>query len=157
MKTLHDGTQVADDVPTKLVNGQRFLLTDAEIAEREARAAQALAAQIEAHLPAYRRKRELGGTSISLGGQTLEIQTDDEIQRKILAARVMAKEDADYTVNWKLPSGFVRLNATALIAISDAIRNHIQKCFDAEAAIKDQTFDSIEAVEAAFDAAYKDA
>ena len=107
------------------------------------------------HLATYRRKRELGGTTINLGGQTLEIQTDDEIQRKILAARVMAKEDASYTVNWKLPSGFVQLDATALIAISDAIRNHIQKCFDAEAAIQGQTFDSIAAVETAFNAAYE--
>lgn len=153
MRLYFDGTPIPEGALVKAKDGVYYPLEQSDIDAAQARDTERYAD----HITAYRRKRELGGTSISLGGQTLEIQTDDEIQRKILAARVMAKEDADYTVNWKLPSGFVRLNATALIAISDAIRNHIQKCFDAEAAIKDQTFDSIEAVEAAFDAAYKDA
>jgi hypothetical protein len=36
MKTLHDGTEVSDDTPTKNVSGLRYLLTPEEIAARQA-------------------------------------------------------------------------------------------------------------------------
>lgn len=42
MKTLHDGTEVSLDTPTKLVNGKRYLLTQDEIDAREAEAAAVL-------------------------------------------------------------------------------------------------------------------
>lgn len=42
MKTLHDGTEVEDSVPTKNVSGARYLLTEQEIAERAAEESKAL-------------------------------------------------------------------------------------------------------------------
>ncbi len=48
MKTLHDGTEVSDDTPTRLVNGKRYLLTKEEIAAREAEAAASALASLPA-------------------------------------------------------------------------------------------------------------
>ncbi len=36
MKRLHDGTEVTDSTPTKLVDGKRYALGENEIAQREA-------------------------------------------------------------------------------------------------------------------------
>jgi len=35
MKTLNNGTEVSDNTPTKLVDGERFVLTKEEIAQRK--------------------------------------------------------------------------------------------------------------------------
>ena len=72
---------------------------------------------------------ENGGIEVS----GMPVQTDQASQTKIMAARILAKEDANYTVKWKTAAGFVELNATQIIAVADAVRAHVQACFDAEA------------------------
>jgi hypothetical protein len=42
-------------------------------------------------------------------------------------------QDSTYTCRWKGIDGFVTLNATQIIAIADAVRAHVQSCFDHEA------------------------
>lgn len=128
-------------------------LTQTEINEQSAMRAQA----VKDHLSAYRYQKENGGITVS----ATPVQTDRNSRPDLIGARINAKEDADYTVNWKTPTGFVELNATQIIAIADAVSAHVQKCFAAEAAIKaaveDGTHDTKAKVEAAFDAAYADA
>lgn len=77
---------------------------------------------------AARYAAEIGGITVS--GMT--VQTDRDSQALIMAARILAKEDANYTVKWKTASGFVVLDATQTIALADAVRAHVQGCFDAE-------------------------
>jgi hypothetical protein len=61
------------------------------------------------------------------------IPTDDVSQQRILGAALSAFMDSNYSVNWKLPDGtFVVLTAAQVLAISHAVRGHIQACFDRE-------------------------
>lgn len=85
--------------------------------------------QLLAYAANKRWRAESGG--ITLNGA--QIRTDETSQTKILGARVAAKEDAAYTLNWKTANGsFVTLDATTIIAIADAVRAHVQACFDKE-------------------------
>ena len=76
---------------------------------------------------------EVGGVDVS--GVT--IPTDRESQTKWVAVRTIAKEDADYVVQWKTPGGWVTLDAQQIIAIADAVQSHVQSAFDWEAAHSD--------------------
>ena len=61
------------------------------------------------------------------------IRTDRESQGLITGAALKAMQDSTYTCKWKGIDGFVTLNATQIIAIADAVRAHVQSCFDHEA------------------------
>lgn len=88
--------------------------------------------QLKAHAQACRRAKEIGGVTIT----GIPVYTDPESQAKLHAARTAAKEDANYTVKWKGAGGaFFALNATQIVAIADAVRAHVQVCFDAEEAV----------------------
>jgi hypothetical protein len=108
--------------------------------------------KIVSHLPDYRYKKEIGG--ISLNG--INIQTDRESRSILTGAYIRAKEDNTYTVRWKTADGFVTLNAGQIIAISDAVAEHVQKCYAAEADVAADilSFTSVAEVETAFDQSY---
>lgn len=111
-------------------------------------------ALLKSYLASYRWQVETGG--ITVGGAT--IQTDRETRSNLVASRILAKEDADYTLKWKTGSGaFVTLNATAIIAAANAAAAHVAKCFTSEetvsAAIDDGTHTTEADVKAAFDTA----
>jgi len=101
-------------------------------------------------LTRYREQRITEGITVS--GVT--IQTDDQSQQRLMGARMAAKDDSSYTVKWKTPNGFADLTAAQIISISDAVRAHIQKCFDAQAAVEDNSFETIKQMRDAFDAVY---
>lgn len=105
-----------------------------------------------AHLAAYRYEKENGGTVV--GG--LPVLTDQFTRTNLTGARIRATEDPSYTVQWKTPVGFTTLDATTIIAVADAVADHVQKCFGAEAAVLGiiGTLETAEAVEAAFDESY---
>jgi hypothetical protein len=102
----------------------RALWAAAELAKRSASAR-------KAELAAIRYAKEVGG--IVVGG--IAVTTDRETQAKLIAARILAKENASYTVNWKTAAGFVSLNATVIVAVADGVGAHIQACFDREATL----------------------
>lgn len=82
-----------------------------------------------AELASYRYEQEVGG--IAVGG--VSVDTDRDTQAILTAARIYAKEDSNYTVNWKKSDGtFVTLDAATIIAIADAMATHVQSCFDNE-------------------------
>lgn len=85
-------------------------------------------------LAARRYEAETGGTVVN----SMVIETDRDTQSILTAARIRAKEDAAYTVNWKTSSGFVALDATTVIAIADAVATHVQNCFDKEKQLTDE-------------------
>jgi hypothetical protein len=76
-----------------------------------------------------RYQRETAG--IVVDGAALE--TDRDSQSMITGAAFTAMLDGSYVCNWKTPSGFVALDATALIALAQKVRGHVQACFDREA------------------------
>jgi len=61
------------------------------------------------------------------------IKTDRESQALITGAALKAMQDSTYTCRWKTESGFVELTAPQILAIADAVRAHVQSCFDREA------------------------
>lgn len=88
--------------------------------------------QLKAAAASHRWQVETGGVTVN----GALIRTDETSQTKVLGARVQAKEDANYTLNWKAGDGsWVQLNAATVIAIADAVRAHVQACFDAEMAV----------------------
>lgn len=61
------------------------------------------------------------------------IRTDRESQALITGAALKAMQDNTYTCKWKGIDGFVELTAPQIIASADAVRQHVQSCFDHEA------------------------
>ena len=61
------------------------------------------------------------------------IRTDRESQSLITGAALKAMQDSTYTCKWKGVDGFVELTAPQILAIADAVRLHVQSCFDREA------------------------
>ncbi|WP_054312288.1 DUF4376 domain-containing protein [Mesorhizobium sp. 1M-11] len=80
-----------------------------------------------------RWRLEIGGTGMVVEDMSIPIATDRDSQMKIFASRYQADRDPNFTVNWKCPDGAWRiLNASAILAASNAVLLHIKKCFDTE-------------------------
>jgi hypothetical protein len=69
-----------------------------------------------------RYRREL--SSITVGG--VEVDTDDRSKLMIAGARIKADADPAFTTMWQ---GVTPLTATQIIAISDAVLDHVDQCF----------------------------
>jgi len=70
------------------------------------------------------------GTSVS----GLHVATDDVSQTRIAGAALAAMLDPDYTVRWKCTDGqFYTLTAPQILAVAQAVRAHVQACYDREA------------------------
>ena len=82
-------------------------------------------------LAQVRWQREVGGTTLPDG---TSLATDRDTQGKLIAVRIKALEDNTYTVNWKGETGFVTLDAPAIIFIADTVQAHVQAQFDWEMA-----------------------
>lgn len=86
-------------------------------------------------LAAIRFERETRGIVVG----EASVATDRETASILTAAYVSAKEDPNYAIRWKVSPGvFVTLDATAIIAISSAVRGHVQACFDREASLTEE-------------------
>lgn len=100
-----------------------------------------LKAKKRAEMAAARYAAETSG--ITLSGAV--IRTDRESQALITGAALAASHDENYSVTWKAKNGFVTLTAAQIIAVAQAVRAHVEACFDREAEL--QT--AIEAAETA--------
>jgi hypothetical protein len=81
-----------------------------------------------AHLADFRFEYEVSGVNYD----GMEIATDRESQSKVLAARVAATVDPTYSLMWKAKNGFFSLDAVAILAMSDAVGDHVRNAFTAE-------------------------
>jgi hypothetical protein len=80
-------------------------------------------------IAAARFEAETAG--IDVNGFT--VRTDRESQALITGAALKAMQDSEYSCRWKTESGFVELSALQISAVADAVRTHVQSCFDREA------------------------
>lgn len=80
-----------------------------------------------------RYRHEIGG--IVLAG--MAIDTDDRSKTLISGSALKAMRDPDYVLRWKTPAGFVDLSATEVLAVADAVSDHVQACFNRESALLD--------------------
>jgi len=82
-----------------------------------------------AEIAAARYNAEIAGVTVN----GVSIKTDRESQGLITGAALKALQDNTYTCKWKGIDGFVELTAPQIIAVADAVRQHVQSCFDREA------------------------
>ena len=88
--------------------------------------------QLLAHAAAKRWRVETGGITVA----GVAVATDDRAKMMIIGARSAAIADADWTTDWIGADGAIhRLDAAAMIAISDAVQAHVGAAFSAYAAI----------------------
>ena len=88
-----------------------------------------LKAQKKAEIASARYEREIAGVEVN----GITIDTGRDSQALITGAAVAAVLDDDYSLNWKTEAGFVHLTAPEIIAVAQAVRAHVQACFDREA------------------------
>lgn len=110
-------------------------------------------ARLLAALADHRYEVETGG--VTLNGLT--IQTDRDTRANLIAARIKAKEDPDYSVVWKTDTAFVTLDAAAILQAADAVADHVQRCYETEANVSAviDDYTSAQAVVEAFNQAMK--
>ena len=119
----------------------RWLVESEAVPLAELRAAKLAA------LAARRWQAETAGITV----EGVPVMSDRESQGLIVGAALQAVIDPAYTLRWKTAAGaFVALSATELLAVAQAVRAHVQACFDREAALT-------EAINAAADVAALDA
>ena len=85
--------------------------------------------QKKAEIAAARYARETAGTTVN----GVLIDTGRDSQALITGAALAAVIDSGYSLNWKTASGFIHLTAPEIIAVAQAVRAHVQACFDREA------------------------
>ena len=87
-----------------------------------------LKAQKKQEIAAARYEREIAGTSLN----GVQIDTGRDSQALITGAALAAMLDENYSLNWKTSAGFIHLTAPEIIAVAQAVRAHVQACFDRE-------------------------
>ncbi len=68
----------------------------------------------------------------------VEIATDRENQALLMGAVLAAQDNPEYVINWKAKNGWVVLDAATILAVADAVRTHVQACFDREKLLQEQ-------------------
>jgi hypothetical protein len=78
------------------------------------------------------------------------VKTDRESQSLLMGAALFAKEDPTYAVNWKGVNGWVTFDASTILQLAAAVRQHVQACFDKERELQEKIMaaTSIEELEA---------
>ncbi|WP_395599536.1 DUF4376 domain-containing protein [Pseudomonas sp. A1437] len=114
------------DAERKVVKVARkqVAMTAAEKAARDA----LLAADWRDRIAARRYAAETSGTMIA----GMPIDTDDRSKTLINGSALRAYRSTDYVLRWKTSDGFVDLPAAQVLAIADAVSEHVQLCFDRE-------------------------
>ncbi|VVO44296.1 DUF4376 domain-containing protein [Pseudomonas fluorescens] len=117
------------DAARKVVTVARkqVAMTTAEKAARDS----AIAAEWAERIATRRWSAETSGTTF--GG--MAIDTDDRSKLLINGAALRADRSADYVLRWKTSQGFVDLTAEQVLAVADAVSEHVQLCFDREDAL----------------------
>lgn len=81
-------------------------------------------------LAALRYAKETGG--LNVGGAN--VRTDRESQGLINGAYALVQAQPNKVISWKTDAGFVQLDAAQVSAIAVAVGDHVQNCFETEAA-----------------------
>lgn len=103
---------------------------------------------------AAQKRWEIETGGINLNG--MSVFTDDRSKSLILGARLAAESDPDFSTEWRGADGsFVTIDAPTIIAVSNAILEHVRKCFATEAwviaEINSGAITAVEEIDNAFD------
>jgi hypothetical protein len=103
-------------------------LTEAEVDALRAPTFDQVKAQKLNELAAYRYGKETAG--VSIGGMT--VKTDRESQSMLAGAKVYSDMNESVLIDWKAENGWVQIDRTVILAVSQAVATHIQACFSRE-------------------------
>lgn len=111
-----------------------------------------LKTQKKTEIAAARYELEIAGTMFN--GVTIDTGRDS--QALITGAALAAMLDEGYSLNWKTAAGFIHLSAPEIIAVAQAVRAHVQSCFDREGELvaqvdAAQTAEELDAIEITFE------
>lgn len=111
-----------------------------------------LRTQKKAEIASARFEAETEGTTVN----GVLIDTGRDSQALITGAALAAIIDGEYSLNWKTGAGFIHLSAPEIIAVAQAVRAHVQSCFDREGelvALVDaaQNAEELDAIEIVFE------
>lgn len=123
----------ADEVP--VWNGKAWEIRKLADYEPKVPTLEEVKADKLAELAQARWEQETGGLTLPTGAV---IKTDRESQGLLTAAAVMAKFDPTMTVEWKAATGWIDLDATTVIQLAGAVREHVQKAFSKERDLAEQ-------------------
>lgn len=104
----------------------------AKAAEMEAREAKDRA-EIKNNIAEQRWRCEVSGV-IFYGRK---VETDRATVAILSGAALTASLDVNYSVRWKTSDGFMTLSSVQIIELAQAVRQHVQSCFDREAELLD--------------------
>ena len=82
----------------------------------------------KAEIAVARYEAETAGVTVN----NVLIDTGRDSQALITGAALAAVIDASYSLNWKTDAGFIHLTTPEIIAVAQAVRAHVQSCFDKE-------------------------
>lgn len=137
----------------KVVNGEILELTPDEIAFREADIARGKAKDMGKYLDKYHDNRLNGG--VTIGGFFIK---SNETSRGLIngaVTRAIIDNDLNKSYDFFAPDGsVVPLTNAQFMSIGLGLAKHAQDCLYARASISGQTFNSIEELEQAYEAAY---
>lgn len=85
-----------------------------------------------AQIASDRYDEEVSGYTIN----GMIVATNRESKALLTANTLKANMDPTFVAKWKMENGFVTLNASQIIAISDAVRDFTQTLFDKEGTLK---------------------
>lgn len=96
-----------------------------------------------------RYEAETGGLTLPNG---YVVKTDRESQSLLMAAALNAKEDPNYILNWKCANGWIQVDAETILKVAQAVREHVEMCFDKERLLHEQidkceTIEEVKAIE----------
>ena len=86
--------------------------------------------KVQKRSEAASKRWERENAGVEVGGRNFA--TDERTRTVLIGSRIVAKEDATYTVEWKFADGFATLTAAELIAAANAVGAHVRACFAAE-------------------------
>jgi len=105
-----------------------------------------------------RWRKEQAGITVTAGGSTFPLKTDDRSQAKVNGARIVSGEvvDPQETTPWTAADGTIHpLTAADLQSMSDQLQQHINGCFaiykEVVAGIDGGTITTRDQIDAAFD------
>lgn len=124
---LEDGALIPHDYSNSDYVAYMTWLEDDNIPEPEFSEAEMLNESID-KVATRRYQSEIRGIEFS----GMFIDTGRDSQNLITGATLSSIMNPEYICNWKTPNGFVELSATTLALVSNAVRNHVQACFDRE-------------------------
>ena len=76
---------------------------------------------------------EVAGIIVPYGDSVIDVKTDRESRANFTDIAIQAAADLSFTLDWKTPTGWIKLTSPEIAVIMKAIREHVQRAYQKEA------------------------